>query len=157
MSQKKAFWSTLPGILTGTATVITAAIALFGTLSNSGKNGTGGAPAGEPAASVSPETVGFGKQGLIQSTPQAVTVTNSGGSDLKIGKVGIAGEGKGVFRVVQDTCASQLLAPGSRCQINIRFAPGSLGSFLATLEIGHNARGNPTMVPLSGEAILLQL
>jgi hypothetical protein len=182
MSEKKSFWATLPGIMTGTATVVSAALGIWAAVANSGVNGDtqvsptptiSSSPSATltpssslspevltdelPEADVVPESVDFGDQGLARSGSKTITVVNSGEADLEIYEVEISGEGADRFKVVQDTCASESIAPGSRCQITLEFSPPTVGSFLATLELNHNAQDTPTKVPLSGKGILLEL
>lgn len=180
MSEKKSFWATLPGILTGTATVITAALGLWATLSGGG--GTSNTPQSPaptvssspsitpssslspevltdalPEADVVPESLDFGDLGLGKSASKSITVVNSGESDLEIYEVALAGEGADRFKIGQDTCSAESISPGSRCQITIEFSPPTVGSYLATLQIDHNAQDTPTKIPLSGKGILLEL
>ena len=181
MSEKKSFWATLPGMLTGTATVITAALGLWATLANTGV--TGNAPQATPSqtaspspspsvspfqspevlfdefpeANVVPDSVDFEDLGLGRSASKSITVVNSGESDLEIYEVAVTGDGADRFKVAQDTCASESISPGSRCQITFEFSPSAVGTFLATLQLDHNAQDTPTKVPLSGKGILLQL
>ena len=179
MSEKKSFWATLPGILTGTATVITAALGLWATLSSGGPTSNAPQPtqtaspssSATPSSSLSPEvltdelpeadvvpqSVDFGDLGLGRSGSKSITVVNSGEADLEIYQVSLTGEGADRFKVGSDTCASESIAPGSRCEITLEFSPPTVASFLATLQLEHNAQDTPTKVPLSGEGILLEL
>ena len=181
MSEKKSFWATLPGVLTGTATVITAALGLWATLSNAGSTSNTPQPiqtlspspssSATPSSSLSPEvlttelpeanvvpdSVDFEDLGLGRSASKSITVVNSGESDLEIYEVAVTGDGADRFKVAQDTCASESISPGSRCQITLEFSPSAVGTFLATLQLDHNAQDTPTNVPLSGKGILLQL
>jgi centrosomal CEP192-like protein len=180
MSEKKSFWATLPGIMTGTATVVSAALGIWAAVANSGVNEdtqvsptptVSSSPSATPSSSLSPEvltdvlpeadvvpeSVDFGDQGLGRSGSKTITVVNSGEADLEIYEVEISGEGADRFKVVQDTCASESIAAGSRCQITLEFSPPTVGSFLATLDLNHNAQDTPTKVPLSGKGILLKL
>jgi hypothetical protein len=178
MTEKKNFWATLPGILTGTATVITAGLGLMSALDSSGTTGnreqattTMASPspsvsttlAGEtlfddfPEADVVPQSLDFSDIGAGRSESKSVTVVNSGESELIIDAVQVTGGGAGSFKVAQDSCASNTLAPGARCEITIAFSPDSVGSFTAKLELQHNAQDTPSEVPLSGEGVLLDL
>jgi len=175
MSEKKSFWATLPGILTGTATVITAALGLWATLSSGGATSNTPQPVQTaspspssslppelltdelPEADVVPQSVDFGDRGLGRTDSKSITVVNSGEADLEIYQVSLTGEGADRFKVGLDTCASESIAPGSRCEITLEFSPSAAGSFLATLQLEHNAQDTPTKVPLSGEGILLEL
>jgi hypothetical protein len=179
MTEKKNFWATLPGILTGTATVITAGLGLMTTLNSSGTTGNkqekttttlaspsptaSGTLAPEtlfddfPRADLVPQSLDFSDLGVGRSETKSVTVINSGESDLVIDAVEVTGDGAPSFKVVQDTCASSSVAPGSRCEVTVAFSPPAVGSFLATLELQHNAQDTPSEVPLRGEGVLLEL
>ena len=181
MSEKKSFWATLPGIITGTATVISAALGLWAALSNGGATSNTPQPIQTaspspssaatsssslspevltdelPEADVVPQSVDFGDLGLGRSGSKSITVVNSGEADLEIYEVSLTGEGADRFKVGSDTCASESIAPGSRCEITLEFSPSTVASFLATLQLEHNAQDTPTKVPLSGKGILLEL
>lgn len=167
------------GILTGTATVISAGLGVMGVMNAGDSNnsasqtqGTGSnptpatspAPVGTPTvftdfpeASVNPASVDFGKQGLTNSEPKTLLVINSGESDLEFGEIRLTGDDADEFEIVQDTCGSEAISPDSRCQIRVVFSPSGVGSVSAILELEHNAMDTPTEVPLSGEGVLLQL
>lgn len=177
MTEKKNFWATLPGIFTGTATVITAALGVWGVLNDFGSTGSSeqttttlASPSPSistaapetffddfPEADLVPPTIDFSDLGVGRSETRAVTVVNSGESDLIIDTVELTGEGGGSFKIAQDTCGSNTLAPRSRCEVTIAFSPAAVGSFTAKLELHHNAQDTPSEVSLSGEGVLLDL
>jgi hypothetical protein len=178
MTEKKNFWATLPGILTGTATVITAALGVWGVLNDSGSTGnqerattTLASPSPSVSAMLQPETLfdefpeadlvpqslDYSDLGVGRSETKPVTVVNSGESELILDTVELTGEGAGSFKIAQDTCSSNTLAPGSRCEVTVAFSPDAVGSFTAKLELHHNAQDTPSEVPLSGEGVLLDL
>jgi hypothetical protein len=180
MSEKKSFWATVPGILTGTATVITAGLGLLAALSGSDTTGNTTPPtpqvtasatatpsvsgtrfpqdiAGLPEADIVPQSLDFGDHGLTAREQQPVTILNSGRSDLFVDDVTINGNGASSFEVLENTCGSEALAPRSRCEINVGFSPQAVGSYTATLEISHNAQDTPSRIPLRGEGVLLKL
>lgn len=179
MTEKKNFWATLPGILTGTATVITAGLGLWATLS--GIDTTGGntppTPQGTgspsptlsgtpffseldeelPEADIVPQSLDFDDQGLNARSELSIAILNSGEADLFVEEVSITGDGASNFEVLQDTCRSESLAPRSRCEINVGFTAAAVGAYTATLEISHNAQDSPSRIPLRGEGVLLKL
>lgn len=181
MSEKKSFWTTLPAILTGTATVIIAGLGVMSAISNSNNSAdvppqpvqsasptpsasssssTSGAPpvfVDFPEADVTPESVDFGRQGMSDSSPQTITVNNPGASDLAVSGTELSGAGAARFKVTQDTCSSEVVSPGASCEISVVFSPGSPGSYFATLELEHNAQDATSRIALSGEGVLLQL
>ena len=179
MTEKKNFWATLPGILTGTATVITAGLGLMTAVDDSGTTGnnqttttttTLASPSPTatsfttetltdelPQADVVPQSLDFSDLGVGRSESKPITVINSGKADLFIDAVEVTGDGASSFKVAQDTCGAEALAPGSRCEVTVSFSPSAVGSFLATLELKHNAQDTPSEVSLSGEGVLLDL
>jgi ELWxxDGT repeat protein len=92
-----------------------------------------------PTSALSGSALGFGTQAQGTVTqPQSVTVTNNGGSPLRITGFTFSGSNPGDFFVGSDTC-HQPVAPGASCVVTVRFAPQAQGSRAATLAIGSNA------------------
>lgn len=186
MSDKRSFWTTLPGFATGTATVITAVLGVLGLL-RAGGGGSGGqeAPspsssptpstsnsarenkssadfnssAGEPVARTVPSTLNFGKQGVGRSSSVlTVTLTNIGEEGLTIEAVELSGEETSQFEITQNNCdEQQVLEPRDGCEIGVRFSPRSIGGANATMKVAHNGVDGSEEVSLAGEGVLLQL
>ncbi|HUA45486.1 MAG TPA: choice-of-anchor D domain-containing protein [Solirubrobacteraceae bacterium] len=82
-------------------------------------------------------------------SPQlTLTVGNSGAGPLAIDGIQPAGTNPGDY-LFADLC-QQPVAPGSSCQIGVRFAPQAKGSRTATLTVLTNSPGAPATVTLSG-------
>ncbi len=84
---------------------------------------------------------------------QTVTLTNMGGSDLKIANLVIAGADAADFEITVSgtTCSTSIPVPaGGNCTINLMFTPTGGGARSAALIIADNAPGTPHSVPLSG-------
>jgi hypothetical protein len=74
-----------------------------------------------PAALVaSDKAVQFGAVGDGGTATAAVTLTNNGGTPLRVTGVTIAGTG---FRVSNDGCATRTLVPAERCKLTLEFHP----------------------------------
>ena len=80
-----------------------------------------------------------------------ITVSNSGTALLTISKnVTLTGVNPGDYELVSTTCAGATLSSKTTCTATIRFAPQSVGTLTARLELTDNAAGSPHLVPLTG-------
>jgi Abnormal spindle-like microcephaly-assoc'd, ASPM-SPD-2-Hydin len=111
-------------------------------------SGTGVAPA---MLSVSPTSLNFASQNLnVASTPQTLTITNSGGVAAANVGFGITGPAAGSFATGTTTCAS-VLASGGSCMVQVIFNPAEAGGSSATLVISSSTLGvKPVSVLLNG-------
>jgi hypothetical protein len=104
---------------------------------------------GSATISGSPASLDFGDQAVGgPSTPQAITLTNTGTAPLKISGVTIGGEDPENFSE-QNNCIGIVLIQGS-CKITAAFAPPTAGSFTANITVTSDATNNPVVIPLSG-------
>ena len=104
-------------------------------------------------ASLSPANLNFGNQTVgITSTPQNVTLTNTGNINLTITSIQITGANRGDFAQTNN-CPSSVL-PNNSCQINVTFTPASTGTRNAAVAITDNAPNSPQSVPLTGVGVL---
>src|SRR5687768_15832763 len=105
MTEKKNFWQTVPGVITGLATILTAALGLIPILSGNGNeaspeptpsatatpsesasltsgssssNNSGNTGSSAPKAVVAPKSLDFGQIGSGKTRELTVTVANSG-------------------------------------------------------------------------------
>lgn len=184
MADKKSFWQTLPGVVTGIATILTAMLGLLpfvlggeddaetratssptptATATSSPTAGTSSrssrpSEVSAPVAVVAPKAVEFGNAGVGKPIEQTVTIANSGTEYLVVEGAEITGR-KDVFAVGDDEeCLVETgIAPQSECQLTVLFTPTSAGSFAGFLEIEHSAEDSPSRVALNGEGVLLQL
>lgn len=123
-------------------------------------------PQPPPVLSISSTSVTFGRQlvGTVGTTPQAVTVINTGGSPLIFSSFNGAaptasftvGSGSGDFQG-QTTCplASPGLAAGGTCQFSFQFSPTMAGVRAFSLVLVDNATGSPHTIALSGTGFLV--
>lgn len=84
-------------------------------------SGTG--TAGGPTASISPLTLTFASQNLVStSSPQTITLTNSGATALSILSIVASGD-----YAQTNNCGSSLAA-GAMCSVQVAFTPTAVGS-----------------------------
>src|SRR5206468_3857 len=86
------------------------------------------------------------------SAPQAVTLSNSGSAALSISSIAITGANGGDFAQTNN-CGSSLAA-GSKCTINVTFAPAATGTRTGTLTVTDNASGSPQTATLTGIGVV---
>jgi hypothetical protein len=102
-----------------------------------------------PAATPSPDTVSFGNLTIgVASSPQTVTLTNSGTAPLNISGVTVDGADAAMFMLTH--ACSSTLAAGASCSVQVVFTPAKGGARNATLKFADNALGGSQLVPLSG-------
>jgi hypothetical protein len=99
--------------------------------------------------SLSPTSVAFGNQTVgTRSKPQAVTLTNNGGSALSITAIKITGNNSNDFAQTNN-CGTSLPA-GASCKIKVTFKPKQQGQASASLTVAYRGLGSPQSVALSG-------
>ncbi|MBB5209331.1 choice-of-anchor D domain-containing protein [Chiayiivirga flava] len=115
-----------------------------------------GLPVDAPALSVTPGSIAFGPTVVGQTTAtRDVFVVNVGNTALNVSDAVLQGPGAHHFLLTApDACnADGPLAPGASCEINVRFEPGAVGSFGASVRLTSDAPGSPHVVPLSGTGL----
>ncbi len=101
-----------------------------------------------PASSLS--FPGTATQG-ISTTPQNVTVTNSGDAPLQILSAVLSGFNSSDFSISSDSCSGSIAAKAS-CTISMVFSPQAAGVRTSTLTITDNAANSPQSLTLTGTA-----
>ena len=103
-------------------------------------------PIAYPPVSVSPASVGFGSMAQGWYTPsQAVTVTDSGPSDLHVTGVSLGGANPSDFTITSSSCSGATIAAGNSCSAYVAFTPTATGTRSATLSIHDDgSSGNQT-------------
>jgi hypothetical protein len=110
-------------------------------------SGTGTTAA--PVDGLSPTSLTFASQSVgTPSTPQTVTLSNSGTAAMSITSVALTGTNAGDFAQT-NTCGSSVAA-SANCTISVTFTPLASGSRTASVSITDNAAGSPQTVSLSG-------
>jgi uncharacterized membrane protein YgcG len=106
-------------------------------------SGTGLTP---PGVSASPTSINFGDLAVgSTSSPQTVTVTNSGGYALASLTVTVTSG----FAIASNNCAVTL-AVASNCQIAVAFSPAAAGNLTGTLTVAASNLPQPLAIALSG-------
>lgn len=101
-----------------------------------------------PQVDIRPTQLSFASE-LVGSTssPQTVTLTNTGGAPLSIGSISVLGD----FAETNDCGLS--VAASSTCQIEITFTPTVAGNRTGTLTVVYTAAGSPQAISLSGAGV----
>jgi hypothetical protein len=118
-------------------------------------NGTGIPPASSSGitATLSPLTIDFGIQGVNSiSSPQTVTVINTGGTALS----GISVAASQGFAIANDAC-TVAIAPGASCMVAVTFAPLATGTQEGTVQVTASGAAAPFNVPVTGVGADFQL
>ncbi|MGB7600166.1 MAG: fibronectin type III domain-containing protein, partial [Candidatus Sulfotelmatobacter sp.] len=108
-------------------------------------------PAGTttPVASLSNNSINCGSVSTgASSSPQPVTLSNTGSAVLTINSIAIVNGNTGDFSETNN-CGSTL-APNGACTINVAFAPTDTGARGASVSINDNSPGSPQIITLSG-------
>ncbi|HLH03258.1 MAG TPA: choice-of-anchor D domain-containing protein [Bryobacteraceae bacterium] len=143
-----AFAPSTAGVINGTAVFTNNNLNRTGSTQSIGLTGTGVSGAA-PQLSISPASLTFGPQTLNgASTPQTLTLGNTGTAALLISSIRLEGVNASDFRVSGTTCGITLSA-GTSCTISIAFSPSGSGSRSAALALVDNLASSP-QVSLSG-------
>jgi hypothetical protein len=118
-------------------------------------SGTAVSPApGAPAVTLNPASAlafpGTPTQGTSTS-PQNITVTNSGGASLQILSAVLSGFNASDFSISSDTCSGSL-AVNASCTVSIVFSPTASGIRTTTLTLTDNAANSPQSLGITGTA-----
>src|SRR2546422_753380 len=142
-----AFAPAVEGTAAGTLSISAAGSVYPGTLA-----GAGGAPGA--SVSVSPPSLSFGSVAVgITSAAQNVQVTNTGSVGMSVSSVTITGP----FAISQNSCLASgtwngVMAPGTKCDLYVVFAPTVAGTAAGTLSI--SALGNVYPAPFPGAGLV---
>jgi hypothetical protein len=104
-----------------------------------------------PAATLSSLILAFSDQNLgTTSTPEPVTVTNTGIENLTISTVTVGGTNAGDFAKSADTCTGSTVTPNSACTVSMTFTPSATGIRSASLSFTDNTSNSPQVVSMTG-------
>jgi Abnormal spindle-like microcephaly-assoc'd, ASPM-SPD-2-Hydin len=99
---------------------------------------------------LSPNPLSFPTQAAgTSSSPQAVTLTNSGGIPLTINSIAVSG---GFTET--NGCLAGVLEPSTSCTIDVTFSPALPNTYSGELTISDSAPGSPQVLVLSGTALI---
>lgn len=99
--------------------------------------------------SATPTSLSFGRVNTGASSTLAVTLTNSGDSQVTISNVSVSGAGFNASGV----SAGQILTPGQRGTLNATFSPAAAGSVTGSLVVASDASNSPATIALSGAGL----
>ncbi len=102
--------------------------------------------------SFSPTSLNFGSVVVgTSSSPQPLTLTNTGTATLKITKIQVTQPNASDFTQTNN-CGTQVLA-GANCTINVTFTPTTTGARSANITVTDNAANSPQKVLISGTGL----
>ncbi len=155
---ERSFWSSLPGVLTGLAGTLTAAVALLGLALSQGWIGDEEASTDGDADS-SVEEVGInvdpGALSLTKAPTQdgtgAVTVTNDGTKPVTV-TAEISGGDEASFEADDSDCTRNAIPPGGKCEVEV-VLNADVGTYRSVLVVSANGNEQVERVELSGRAL----
>ncbi len=171
---RKSFFSSVPGLITGAAGVLSAVVAAVGLAvqqgwvggdsdtAQSGASGQAGVGGGRasgdgsrasgavvPRFSVEPTSVSFQPVGSREAT---VRVRNTGTVPLNLQSPTITGDDADRFSASEGSC-DEPVDPGRSCELEVTFSPKT-GNFAALLVVEADGGAKASEVPLKGNAVL---
>src|SRR5208337_1747268 len=106
----------------------------------------------QPQVSLSSSSLGFGSQTQgTSSTPQVITLTNSGNAALHVSGVALGGSAPKDWSETT-TCAGAAIAAQGTCTISVTFSPSDNGILSAVLTVADDAPSSPQKINLYGNA-----
>jgi len=166
VTDRRSFWSSVPGVITGVASILTVTVALIGAGVTLGWFGSG--VKDEPPASAVTTTTGA-TAATTSSTPlqaspaslrfeglgardQRVTVRNASAGSLTLRRPTVAGVDAGEFEATDLTCGARLDA-NRTCEVTVVYLATKAGTATATLVI--QPEGAPALeVALRGSRVI---
>ena len=98
-----------------------------------------------PVVNLSPATLSFGNQAVdTTSSPQFVTLTNTGSGSLAITNFLVSGN------LVQTNTCGSTVGPGASCTFTITFTPTATGNRSGQIFITDDAIGSPQIITTTG-------
>ncbi len=147
------FTPTAEGTRTGTLTATDNTNAVAGSTQSMPLSGTGATHAMQLSAS----SINFHNEPVgVASSPQILTITNSGSASLNFTAIGLSGANAADFAIAagSTTCStSTAVAAGATCTIGITFNPGAATVRNATLSLADDAPNSPQSVALTGNGV----
>ncbi len=110
--------------------------------------------ASRPSIKVSPASRDFGAMTVGKTESAKFRIKNKGKSILSIDEITIEGADEGVFSMVSDGCSGRSLEASQGCSVKAAFAPTSIGSKSAQMQIPYRISESSTIgVNLSGVGV----
>lgn len=151
---RKSFFSSVPGVITGLAGLLSAVAAVGGLavqqgwIGGSGSSDTGTSEE-EGTFDVDPGSVVFQPVG---SREAEVKVSNTGDVPIDVKSPTITGDDADRFDADDGSCSGSL-DPGRSCQLEVTFKPAT-GRFEAVLVVSADGAPKSAEVPIRGSAVL---
>ncbi len=180
MSERKPFWSSVPGVATGVAGIVSAIVGLLGISVQLGWIGGDGDGSGNGSSvSAGPSTTFTTLRGSAPTTTLAragefeveqdsvtfeplkpreatVTVRNTGDVSLTMRPPTVSGSDAESFEADDVSCTRATLAPGRSCEIKVTFTPPQPGEYDDAVVVVSAANApRQAEVDLNGTATLL--
>lgn len=107
-----------------------------------------------PNIAAIPASYNFGSVSLGNQSPaRTFTISNTGTLALIPGAITLTGTDASAFSIQDDTCSGQTLAPAGTCDLQVVFAPTTVGRKSAALSIASNDPDAPVLrIAFSGTA-----
>jgi len=160
VSERKGFWSTVPGVVSGVAAILTAVVGLvtagvqlgwFGGDDGGGEGATTTTVAGRPGTTGRGGAGGSGTGASggsaqlvadrarvtfapLQSREMRVVVRNDGSAAVTLARPRITGADSDQYSATYTNCPTPL-DPGESCTVTVTFTPTKSGQSRATLEV----------------------
>jgi len=113
-------------------------------------SGTGSAVA-QPTIALSPTSINFGALVVnAPSTPQAITVSNSGQAALSFTSIALGGANSGFFTLGGSCSTAVPLPAGGSCALTVQAQPTAAGAFSGNIVLASNASNGSAAIGLSG-------
>lgn len=104
------------------------------------------------AQAFTPSSLHFGGIAVGESSPaQSVTLESTGNATLHLGALALSGVNAADFRLANDTCSNQVLAPPASCTFDVILTPSATGARSAQVDVPSDAPTSPDALALSGE------
>jgi hypothetical protein len=97
---------------------------------------------------VNPLNVSFGNVNVGSTASRAVTLTNTGNSDVAISHAALTGA-----NLTLSGGSAVTLSPSQSITLTVQYSPTSTASTAGTLAIVSNATGAPASIPISGNGV----
>jgi len=116
-------------------------------------SGVGTSSTPQPQVSLSASSLSFPSQTQgTSSTPQVITLTNSGNAALHVSSVTLGGSSPKDWSETQ-TCTTAAIAAQGTCTISVTFSPSDNGILSATLSVADDAPSSTQTINLYGNAV----
>lgn len=99
--------------------------------------------------SATPASVNFGNVTQGSTSPQTITLKNSGNSSLSVSKVSSAG----TYFTSSNPSLPVTLAPGQTFNFTASFTPGATGTFNGNISVASTATNSSLSIPLTGVGV----